>query len=74
MVQFNSRFRQLFSQAHSTHHQIAHLLEVLLRVGGEHLNASFTAEAVLFAVVVVGDGLLPADPQPDKGAAARETN
>jgi hypothetical protein len=73
MLQFDGRLKQLFSQANGTHREIAHFSEVLLRIVDEHLDASLTAEEVLFAVVVVGDGLVLADPQPDKRAAARGT-
>ena len=74
MYYFDGRLKQLFSQAHGTHREIAHFVDVLLRVGDEHFNTAFTAEAMLLAVVTVGDGFVLADPQPDKGAATRGTN
>jgi len=74
MYYFDGRLKQLFSQAHGTHCEIAHFVDVLLRVGDEHFNAAFTAEAMLLAVVMAGDGLVLANPQPDKGAATRRTN
>jgi hypothetical protein len=74
VIHRDGRFVLLFCQTNRTHSEIAYFLEVLLRIGNEHGNASFTAEAMLFAVVVVGDGHILTDSQPDKGAAARGTD
>jgi hypothetical protein len=74
VLQFDSRLNRLFAQTHGTHRRSAYFPQILFRIVDKHLKASFTAEAVLLPVMLVGDGLVLADSQPDKGAAARGTN
>lgn len=70
----HGRRRRLLGQTGRAYDQLARLLKAFFGIGDEQILASLATKPVWLPAVVVSNRVLPADPQPDEGAAAGRAN